>query len=88
MHVAIVGAGSLGCVYGVRLALGANETVSFVVRSARLGVRHWARASAKLRTEDALLERASPRLEHRQRAHRPQVRALHCGGVRSAVSDT
>jgi ketopantoate reductase len=37
MHVAIVGAGSLGCVYGVRLAVVARETVSFVVRPARLG---------------------------------------------------
>src|SRR5438874_9980179 len=36
MHVAIVGAGSLGRVYGVRLAIDAAVTVSFVVRPNRL----------------------------------------------------
>jgi ketopantoate reductase len=36
MHVAIVGAGSLGRVYGVRLAIDAGVTVSFVVRPNRL----------------------------------------------------
>ena len=36
MHLAIVGAGALGRVYGVRLATFAGATVTFVVRPARL----------------------------------------------------
>ena len=35
MHIAIVGAGALGAVYGLRLALVANHDVTFVVRAAR-----------------------------------------------------
>ena len=37
MKVAVVGAGALGSVYGVRLALRANIDVTFVVREARVG---------------------------------------------------
>lgn len=36
MHVAIVGAGALGCVYGARLAKGGRCDVTFVVRPARV----------------------------------------------------
>jgi 2-dehydropantoate 2-reductase len=36
VHVAIIGAGALGCVYGVRLALRTPATVTFVVRAARV----------------------------------------------------
>lgn len=36
MHVAVVGAGALGAVYGVRLALRTQTTVSFVVRPRRV----------------------------------------------------
>ena len=35
MHIAIIGAGALGAVYGVRLALVAKQDVTFVVRAAR-----------------------------------------------------
>lgn len=35
MHIAIIGAGALGAVYGVRLALVAKQDVTFVVRPAR-----------------------------------------------------
>ena len=37
MHVAVIGAGALGAVYGVRLALHADVTVTFVVRPKRAG---------------------------------------------------
>jgi len=36
MHVAVIGAGALGCVYGVRLALRARTDVTFVVRPKRV----------------------------------------------------
>lgn len=36
MHVAVYGAGALGCVYGVRLAARTSTTVSFVVRPHRV----------------------------------------------------
>lgn len=39
MHVAVYGAGALGCVYGVRLATRARVTVSFVVRKHRVDER-------------------------------------------------
>lgn len=39
MHVAVYGAGALGCVYGVRLASRARTTVSFVVREHRVSER-------------------------------------------------
>lgn len=35
MHVAIYGAGALGCVYGVRLAVRTKASITFVVRAAR-----------------------------------------------------
>jgi len=35
VHIAVVGAGALGAVYGVRLALRAHQQVTFVVREAR-----------------------------------------------------
>jgi 2-dehydropantoate 2-reductase len=35
VHIAIIGAGALGAVYGLRLALVANQEVTFVVRAAR-----------------------------------------------------
>ncbi|MBN9162189.1 MAG: oxidoreductase, partial [Myxococcales bacterium] len=37
MHVAVFGAGALGGVYGVRLALHGGVDVSFVVRPSRVG---------------------------------------------------
>ncbi|MBS2013320.1 MAG: hypothetical protein JST00_10560 [Deltaproteobacteria bacterium] len=39
MHVAVYGAGALGCVYGVRLAMRTGTTVSFVVRPRRVSER-------------------------------------------------
>lgn len=39
MHVAVYGAGALGCVYGVRLAARTSTTVSFVVRAHRVAER-------------------------------------------------
>ncbi len=39
MHVAVYGAGALGCVYGVRLATRTSTTVSFVVRPKRVSER-------------------------------------------------
>jgi ketopantoate reductase len=39
MHVAVYGAGALGCVYGVRLALRTRASVTFVVRAARASSR-------------------------------------------------
>src|SRR3954471_8384762 len=36
MHIAVIGAGALGCVYGVRLALRTKSTVTFVVRPKRV----------------------------------------------------
>lgn len=36
MHVAVIGAGALGCVYGVRLALRTQTEVTFVVRPKRV----------------------------------------------------
>ena len=36
MHVAVIGAGALGCVYGVRLALRTQTDVTFVVRPKRV----------------------------------------------------
>ncbi len=35
MHVAVLGAGALGCVYGARLALRAGARVTFIVRAGR-----------------------------------------------------
>jgi len=39
MHVAVYGAGALGCVYGVRLAARTSASVTFVVRPARVAER-------------------------------------------------
>ena len=38
MHVAVIGAGALGSVYGVRLAVRTSASVTFVVRPARVAV--------------------------------------------------
>ncbi len=40
MHVSVIGAGALGAVYGVRLAVRTKTTVSFVVRPARVAEDH------------------------------------------------
>jgi ketopantoate reductase len=58
VHVAVIGAGALGRVYGVGLAIGGRSSVTFVVRKERAEDFRLLRI---LRTLEALLQRLEAR---------------------------
>ena len=60
MHVAVFGAGALGCVYGVRLATRTQTSVTFIVRPARVDSREPLVIERVKNTKDRRDEIASP----------------------------